>query len=155
MIILRSLDYSMLKLFLLSILWRIGVAKGKFFRCIKLGPHEESLRQMLNREDPGEPDEYGCLISLLLPEPEFDVSHVLPQPFSTRTEGHNGVLLSFRGFAFQFFISRHALRPGVEGSFLNRAGELKMLQSRIGHFPPLRDLWNRSVTAVRREADSL
>ena len=155
MVILQSLNYPLLKLFLLSLLWRVGVAKGQFFRCVNLGSHEERLRRMLDNEDPGEPDEYGCLITPFLAEPEIDVSHLLSQPFSTRTEGHNGVLLSFRGFAFNFFISRHALRPGVAGSFLNRNGELKMLRSRIGDFQPLRSLWNQSVAAVRREVGAL
>lgn len=152
---LRGLDYPRLKLFLLSLLWRVGVAKGAFFRCVDLGPHEEIMRRMLDKEDPGEPDEYGCLVAPFLPEPEIDVRQLLSQPFSTRTEGHNGCLLTFRGFAFQFFISRHAIRPGVAGSFLNRNGEVRMLWSRIGAFQPLRMLWNRSVHAIRREAGAV
>ncbi len=151
LITLRGLDYTALKLFSLSILWRVGVAKGDFFRCVSLGPHESRLRTMLANEDPGEPDQYGCMITPFLPEPEIDVSHLLFQPFRTRIQGHNGCLLSFRGLAFSFFISRHALAPGLVSTFLNRSGELGMLWSRIGDFQPIRKLWTQSVQAIRGE----
>jgi hypothetical protein len=149
---LRGLDYLPLKLFLLSILWRVGVAKGDFFRCVTLGPHAFRLRTMLANEDPGEPDEYGCMIVPFLPEPENDQSQLLFQPFRTRIQGHNGCLVSFRGFAFCFFISRHALAPGLVSSFLNRNGELMMVRARIRDFQPLRELWTQSLDAIRREA---
>jgi hypothetical protein len=45
-------DYATLKLFLMSLLWRVSVAKGEFFRCVKLGRHEEQLRQMLHAQNP-------------------------------------------------------------------------------------------------------
>ena len=83
----------MLKLFLMSLLWRAGVAKGDFFRCVKLGPHQERLREMLHAEDPSEPDEYGCLITPLLPEKEIAMESIVAMPFLTRTDGHNGCLI--------------------------------------------------------------
>lgn len=150
-ITLQGLDYAPLKLFLLSVLWRVGVAKSDFFRCVKLGPHEQRLREILDDEKPCDPGEYGCLITPLLPEQEIDVNQLIFQPLNTRTEGHNGCLLVFYGFAFQFFISRHALRPGVAHSFLNREGRLVMVWSRIGDFQPLRNLWSRTVQAIHRE----
>lgn len=149
---LHGLNYASLKLFLLSILWRSSIAKGDFFRGINLGPHEARLRQMLDSEDPGEPDEYGCVITPFLPEPNLEVSQILSQPISTRGDGHNGCLFSFRGFAFNFYISRHALLPAVRKSFLTKGGELIMVRARIGDYAPLRDLWNRCVSAIHREA---
>ncbi|MGI8967036.1 MAG: hypothetical protein ACR2H1_13250, partial [Limisphaerales bacterium] len=65
MITLKVDDYRPLKLFLMSVLWRVGVASGDFFRCVDLGPHEARLRKMLHAENPGEPDDYGCLITPL------------------------------------------------------------------------------------------
>jgi len=152
LVTLRNLDYATLKLFLLSLLWRVGIATNPFFRCVTLGPHQARLREMLINKNPGHSDEYGCLITPLLPEPDIDVRQLLFQPFRTRTEGHNGCLLCFRGFALNFFISRHALRPGVASSFLNENGSFVMLWSRIGSFQPLRTLWSRNVYAIRREA---
>lgn len=50
-----DLDYKPFKLFLMSILWRAGVARGPFWTRVRLGPHAETLRRMLWEERPGEP----------------------------------------------------------------------------------------------------
>jgi hypothetical protein len=145
-------DYAKLKLFLMSLLWRVSVAKGEFFRCVKLGRHEEELRQMLHAQNPGEPDEYGCLITQLLPENEIPVERFLAMPAMARVDGHNGCLLAFRGFAFQYYVSRHRIPEGVRRAFLNRSGEIIIARAHPGQIPPLRDLWNRCVRAIRRES---
>ncbi len=152
MITLRVDDYRLLKLFLMSVLWRVGVATGDFFRCVDLGPHEARLREMLHTENPGEPDDYGCLITPLLPEPEIPVETIVAMPRATRLDGHNGYLLVFRRFAFQYFISRHQIPIGVKEAFLNKDGQLRMVWARITHFEPLRQLLNRCVSAIHRES---
>jgi hypothetical protein len=70
-------DYARLKLFLLSILWRVGIATGDFFRGVDLGKHTNQLQQMLLTENPGEPDEYGCLITRFIPERDVPVDRIL------------------------------------------------------------------------------
>ena len=145
-------DYATLKLFLLSLLWRVGVARGKFISAVNLGAHAEGLRQMLLTEDPGQPDEYGCLITRFLPEPDIPVERILTTPMTSRThDGHNGCLMAFRGFAFQYYISRHRIPAGVKGSFLDTRGHLTILWAKMGEIPPLRDAWNRCVAAIRSE----
>jgi hypothetical protein len=42
----------------LSVLWRASVAAGRPFQEVSLGPHEESIRQMLLAEDVGNPEHY-------------------------------------------------------------------------------------------------
>jgi hypothetical protein len=51
-------DYSRFKLFHLSVLWRASVSSRDEFREVRLGPHEERLRQMLLRGDPGGESDY-------------------------------------------------------------------------------------------------
>ena len=85
-------DYVKLKLFLLSLLWRVGIARHDFFSCVDLGPHADRLREMLHAEDPGEPDEYGCHITRLLPESHIPVDRIVYTPHSTRIDGHHGCL---------------------------------------------------------------
>ena len=149
---LDNLQYQPLKLFLLSILWRASVAKGPYFRCLDLGPqHEENLRRMLRAEDPGQADEYGCVITPLLPEPVIPVDGIVAMPARTRVDGHNGCLFQFRGFAFQFYVSRHRIPGGIQQAFLNPEGQLLMLRMRMGDFQPLRKLWNRCIDAIHRE----
>ncbi len=153
--LLKVSDYTRLKLFLLSMLWRIGVATGDFFRGVDLGKHANQLQQMLLTENPGEPDEYGCLITRFIPERDVPIEQILIPPRTSRThDGHNGCLLAFRGFAFQYYISRHRIPAGVKAAFLNKSGELGIFWMRMGEIPPLKDSWNRCVAAIRREAKS-
>lgn len=148
---LTSIDYRLLKLFLLSLLWRVGVAQGEFFRCVDLGPHEQRLRHMLDAENPGGPDDYGCLITPLMSEPDVPLERIVLMPMTTRLDSHNGCLLVFRGFVFQYFISKHRIADGVRRSFLNEDGEMSMLRSRGTQFPPIRELWQRCIRALRSQ----
>jgi len=111
-------DYAKLKLFLLSMLWRVGVARHGFFSCVDLGPHTDRLREMLIAEDPGEPDEYGCHISRLLPEKHIPVDRIVFTPLSTRIESHRSCLLYFRGFTFNYYVSSHSISTGVQEAFV-------------------------------------
>ena len=144
-------DYAKLKLFFLSLLWRVGVAQGDFFRCVDLGPHELRLREMLQTRNPGEPGDYGCLVTPLLPEPGVAMDRVVLMPMMTRLGGVNGCLLVFRRFVFQYFISRHRISPGVRQSFLNKDGEMLMLRVRGAVFPPIRELWRRCINDLREK----
>jgi hypothetical protein len=60
-----SLPYTPLKLFLLSVLWRMGVSSSPDFAAVELGPHEPILRGMLINGDPGPTEAYGCSLQIL------------------------------------------------------------------------------------------
>lgn len=57
---LDGFDYPKMKLFVLSILWRMGASNLPNFSHIDLGPHLERIGQMLLAGDAGEPVDYGC-----------------------------------------------------------------------------------------------
>jgi hypothetical protein len=58
-------DYSIFKLFLISLLWRASISSRPFFQAIKLQPNiEEELRSMILRNEPGDPQKYPCFINL-------------------------------------------------------------------------------------------
>lgn len=60
-------DYSKMKLFQLSLLWRASQAKGELYASVKLSDQDnERLRQMLLNGDPGESHEYCCGMSRLV-----------------------------------------------------------------------------------------
>ena len=58
---LNGIDYQKFKLFLISIIWRCGITTNSHFN-IDLGIHQEKMRDMLYNNNPGNYDEYGCLI---------------------------------------------------------------------------------------------
>ena len=52
--VIRNLDYGNVKLFLLSVLWRMSVSSLPQCRAVELGEKEEVIRRMLIQEHPGE-----------------------------------------------------------------------------------------------------
>ncbi len=62
----EGLNYSLFKLFHLSIIWRASVSSLSEFSGTSLGPHEEKLRLMLLRGEPGAESEYTISGSIIL-----------------------------------------------------------------------------------------
>jgi len=84
---LRGINYQKVRIFYLSVLWRMRIASHHFFEKIDLGPHEEKLRIMVYNEDPREPDQYGFLCFA----PLFDdhkLGDWMIQPDYTRLQQH-------------------------------------------------------------------
>lgn len=63
--VIKDLDYHRLKLYLLSLLWRMGVSSLPEFRHVCLGSHEERIRRMLLSNDPGNANDYGCTLDVV------------------------------------------------------------------------------------------
>lgn len=74
-------DYKLLKLFILSLLWRISVADGHFVGGTSLGfSHERRLAQALLAEDPLDENEYPFLMTDLRDEIGDDLGQFIAQP---------------------------------------------------------------------------
>ena len=59
---LSEYNYSLLKLFALSVLWRAHSSKHPAFSKVQLGPHESNIRRLLISSDPGKPEQYSVNI---------------------------------------------------------------------------------------------
>ena len=67
--ILRGIDYKLLKLFILSLLWRASVTTHPFFVKIRLGVRENAIAQMLRNQNPGVNNDFPIvLVRLIVPE---------------------------------------------------------------------------------------
>ena len=57
-----TVDYSSFKLFHLSVLFRASVSQKPTFAAVSLGPHhEEKVRQLILKQDPGKPPSVSSL----------------------------------------------------------------------------------------------
>ena len=126
-IIARDIDYNKFKLFQLSIIWRAGISNLPQFSKVKLGPHEEKLREMIKNDDPGLPNVYGCLM-ILTPAYHEVTSKMMMIAQASRFDNHRCYVFLMAGMTWVFFVSSHAQQLTYGSKlFLNREGVLPIL----------------------------
>jgi hypothetical protein len=126
-IIVRDVDYVKFKLFQLSIIWRAGASRLQQFSNVNLGLHEERLRCMIEKDDPGEPADYGCL-KIFTPS-YFDlISQMMMLAQETKFDGHRCYMFLMSGVTWVFFVSSHMRQlPHTEKMFLGLDGVLPVM----------------------------
>lgn len=119
---------------------------------VKLGAHEESLRDMLLNNDPGHPHEYGCIIvrsSNLPPQ----LRRALVAPVAERSAGgHRSYRFLFAAMSWRFYVSGHtnqlvnyaAFRMGP---FLSAGGDLPI----HADFDGMLSVWSQQIMRGIRE----
>lgn len=123
-----GIDYRRFKLFEMSLLWRMGVARTPTFGAVQLGSrHETALRERILADDPGEPWEYGCL--LIRPHGVGPVDQLLVQPRLHRVEGHRTYVMLMAGFVWVFFASSHSRELAQKTGFLTPNGLVVLIPS--------------------------
>lgn len=143
-----NLDPRVLKLFLLSVLWRAGVSSLPMFKHIDLGPHEERLRVILLSDNLALPLGYPCVVIPLLFEGEHFRDYIV-EPTPGRIEGHKCYRFVFGGFVFMFFVSNHNLPAKFERTVLADSGPVFLYPTELAEFAFLRDVWNRAKDSTR------
>jgi hypothetical protein len=118
----KGVDYTKFKIFQLSLLWRAGVSRQASFQEVNLGPHEEVLRSMILKGDPGKPIEYGCV--LMRTEDPKAFSHIIRTPRHLRFSEHHAYGLLLFGMIWIFIVSSHSDQIYEKNSFLTEAGVL-------------------------------
>jgi hypothetical protein len=136
-ILFYGLDYAHLKLFFLSVLWRASVSTLPFFEHVRLGPHEDKIRDMLFRGIPGDPTDYGCIVSLLLLGEQ--PLRVCVEPIPLQIRDQDCYRFVFGGFMLDYFLSAGNLPPAFRERMLKSDGTLTIEQigtsgSRVGEF---------------------
>jgi hypothetical protein len=87
-------DYKQLKLFFLSVLWRASISSLAFYSKIEIGPHESVIKEMIKREDPGEPFDYAVSLAKFR-DPRISA---MLDPHRTRLDGINYCQFYITGF---------------------------------------------------------
>lgn len=118
--VVQDVDYPRTKLFLLSVLWRAGVSTLSEFAGVKLGPHEEVVRQMLLAEDPGSVTKYPIVGEFAVDE-KGDLLSFVSSPIPYRIFGHHAYVFGIGGCEWTYFVSGHAV-PEVRGICLQPSG---------------------------------
>lgn len=82
----RSIDYTTTKLFFMSVLWRAAASEREFYSAVKLGSHEERLRQHILRRDPGGVEDFSVLIARPLRTPAHGNPMYGPQVLAVKND---------------------------------------------------------------------
>lgn len=56
-------DYSQLKLFFISLLWRASVSMHDFYRKVSLGRFEDELKDIIRKKEPGPADAFAVTLA--------------------------------------------------------------------------------------------
>lgn len=92
--VVHGVDYIQMKLFQMSILWRMGVSNLDMFKQVQLGTHEERLRLSLLESNPGGYHFYPCLFLHVSQAPIW-LKRAITAPTLFKYEGQN----AYRFFA--------------------------------------------------------
>lgn len=99
-----GIDYKKSRLFYLSILWRMSIATHKYFQKFSIAKYNETLRNLINTNNPGNPNEFGCVVSALLIDGSFKRDWFL-DPQLSRLRGDSVCWVVFGGLLYIFFIT--------------------------------------------------
>jgi hypothetical protein len=113
-----GIDYDRFKLFQMSILLRASISSLEFFRFVSLAPREEILRTMLVDEQPGRPDQFGCVV-VCATDKGSDISDTFFNPEPFRWSGHRMTKLFFAGAVWLFHCDQRAAPAYPKGYFSN------------------------------------
>ena len=121
-----GLEYETVKLFQLSLLWRTGASGLEEFSAVSLGPHEEWLRKMIMKGDPGPREKYGCLL-VSCPKYKDVMQRMIISPDTVKLGAHHVVRFLLAGLFWNYFVSSHTPDIASENVFLTEDGVLPIL----------------------------
>lgn len=130
---LKDLDYTNLKLALISILWRMSKSTHEFFSAVTLGKnHEDRMRGMIFDGNPGSFLEYPIAVTAPLFEGEFVGDWTL-NPHAIRIGKHRVYRCLIGGMIFFIHVSSAEYEPHARELFLHDDGSLLILRKDVKH----------------------
>jgi len=122
-----NVDYAKFKLFQLSLLWRASISSAHMFENINLEKHhEEIIRKMLLSQDPGKPNQYGCIMFLL--DNINLLSKIIWSPVKDTIDSFTCYKF-FIGRIFWYFFLSEAYPKDVENFFITQEGTIRLVKA--------------------------
>ncbi len=114
-----KVDYKLLKLFILSVLWRASVSTLDECRLVSLGSHEEILRKLIMDDAHVEPDIYPSMVFLVFDGQRW-LTDVIPEPTYHEDGANKCYRIMMRGFLFFIYVGDHKVSPAFSPLVLGR-----------------------------------
>lgn len=126
------IDYSKIKIFFLSMIWRMSISKLEQFSEVDLGYlHNKKIRDMIFSDNPGNKNDYPTIVISGRHEDDDNLSPSSFLVYPRRFRDEHGVcyFFSISGFYHIFYISNHNLPEYVNYCSVNENGEIIVLQA--------------------------
>ncbi len=139
-----GINYKSFKLLLLSILWRSGIAEGRVFSQVTLGPHAERLRCMLKASDPGAQLDYPCML-FLFSRPNLSI---VP-PHKVRLGHYNSYQFVLTNVLLWFAVAKNIQDEMFQSACLDENGSCRVLSVSPNDVPLMRSakvFWRRHLS---------
>ena len=124
-IIVSEIDYKLFKLFQLSVIWRASASEHSMFKDVRLGPHENTIRQMIISDDPGEEEKYCCVMMGIKYESDA-MDSFIDQPEKRRIDGHVIYRFIFGSIAWIYFVTSHRIPRLINDFILKESGSARI-----------------------------
>jgi hypothetical protein len=152
---LLNLNYRTFRLFLLSLLWRMGVSELEFFSETNLGiKHLEKPRLALLNEDPLEPLQYPCFMSAVLINGKLHTDWI-SQPMHNKSDGYHCHCVVINAILFCFYVSSHAPSAVFSEVCINKKNEMSIYVGEIKDIPVLAEQAFGPGDAIRARAKQI
>lgn len=118
-------NYTDLKLFFISVIWRMSITKHPFYKNVRLGPYENIAFQMLKSKMPGEQSDFATVICKLKPAEtasrstkNIHLMHLTPGFY--KNDIHNGThyKLAFGGYVICIKVDNKSLPDRLKKRYL-------------------------------------
>jgi len=119
----EGVDYKKLKLFGISLIWRASVSRKSFFEDVKLGCHEEVIRNMLLMAEPGYEYQYAIVLWAIKMK-NSPIKDLVMQPDKLFDEGFTYFRFILGSFMWLFIISRDGRPFCLKDFYLKSDGSI-------------------------------
>jgi len=145
----EGIDYRLFRLYHLSVLWRMSVSSLKIFRHVDLGPHAETLRQMILNDDPGDPDLYGFICVAARIDGKL-FNDWMVEPSRVKVNGYTIYRVVICGLLYLFFVDGRPVPDPYREGFIKRDGRWMIIEGDVRAIPFLND-WFMAVSEADRK----
>ena len=114
-----SIDYKKSRLFYLSILWRMSIASHEYFQYFSIPRCNEKLRNLIFTNNPGNPNEFGCVVSAPLINGTFHAD-LFFDPHLSKISGDKVCWVVFGGLLYIFHLSFQHNDKRIAQAFIQR-----------------------------------
>lgn len=122
----EEINYTLFKLFILSILWKSSISKRELFKEIDLGPYEKIIGQMIHSGNPGKSSEFPFLIFTYLNHKNIPAD-LITQPRRSKYNGGTTYNFLVGGMSYTIFISKHIIPDFVYEATIREDNSLKII----------------------------